>query len=146
MRSSESAFGLPNSPANRYYPTAHPLRGVAMKCFLQLTFAIAVILLAAQTAAAQEWSQPWARERIAKSPRHSEWATVKNGDRSVATLIVYPESKDKRPVVLVIHDIFGLSEWAQELADEVPTEGDSAVAPGLLSSMGADGGRTKECE
>jgi carboxymethylenebutenolidase len=102
------------------------------------------ILLSVQTVAAQEWSQPWARERIATSPRHSEWATVKHDGRNVETLIVYPESKDKRPVVLIIHEIFGLSDWAQELADEVAAAGYIAVAPDLLSGMAPNGGRTKD--
>src|SRR6202789_2479294 len=102
------------------------------------------MLLGAQTMAAQEWSQPWARERIAKSPRHSEWVTVKGDGRNVETLIVYPESKDKRPVVLIIHEIFGLSDWAQELADEVAAAGYIAVAPDLLSGMAPNGGRTKD--
>ena len=95
-------------------------------------------------AVAQEWSQPWARERIAKSPRHSEWVTVKHDGRNVDTLIVYPESKEKRSVVLVIHEIFGLSDWAQELADEVAAAGYIAVAPDLLSGMAPNGGRTKD--
>ena len=102
------------------------------------------IALCAQTVVAQEWSQPWARERIAKSPRHSEWVTVKHDGRNVETLVVYPESKEKRPVVLVIHEIFGLSDWAQELADEVAAAGYIAVAPDLLSGMGPNGGRTKD--
>ena len=102
------------------------------------------MLLGAQTMAAQEWSQPWARERIEKSPRHSEWVTVKHDGRNVETLVVYPESKDKRPVVLVIHEIFGLSDWAQELADEVAAAGYIAVAPDLLSGMAPNGGRTKD--
>ena len=67
------------------------------------------ILAGALPAGAQDWSQPWARARIDQSPRHSEWVTVKHGERSVETLVVYPESKEKRPVVLVIHEIFGLS-------------------------------------
>ena len=96
------------------------------------------------TMAAQEWSQPWTRERIAKSPRHSEWVTVKHDGRNVETLVVYPESKEKRPVVLVIHEIFGLSDWARELADEVAAAGYIAVAPDLLSGMAPNGGRTKD--
>src|SRR5262249_21248469 len=80
----------------------------------------------------------------AKSPRHSEWVSIKHDGRSVETLIVYPETKDKRPVVLVIHEIFGLSDWAQELADEVAAAGYIAVAPDLLSGMGPNGGRTKD--
>jgi carboxymethylenebutenolidase len=119
-----------------------------MKRFAGMLFGlIGVVMgmaLCAQTAAAQEWSQPWARERIAKSPRHSEWVTVKHDGRNVETLVVYPESKEKRPVVLVIHEIFGLSDWAQELADEVAAAGYIAVAPDLLSGLGPNGGRTKD--
>src|SRR5947208_10015535 len=115
-----------------------------MKRSATIAFTMIAIVIAAQTAAAQEWSQPWARERIAKSPRHSEWVTVKHDGRNVETLVVYPESKEKRPVVLVIHEIFGLSDWAQELADEVAAAGYIAVAPDLLSGMGPNAGRTKD--
>jgi carboxymethylenebutenolidase len=115
-----------------------------MKRFAGMILLVMAILLGARTTAAQEWSQPWARERIAASPRHSEWATVKHDGRKVETLIVYPESKEKRPVVLIIHEIFGLSDWAQELADEVAAAGYIAVAPDLLSEMAPNGGRTKD--
>ena len=115
-----------------------------MKRFAAIAFVLMGVLLGVQNVAAQEWSQPWARESIAKSPRHSEWVTVKHDGRSVDTLVVYPESKDKRPVVLVIHEIFGLSDWAQELADEVAAAGYIAVAPDLLSGMAPNGGRTKD--
>jgi carboxymethylenebutenolidase len=115
-----------------------------MKRFAGMMIVAMAMLLGAQTIAAQEWSQPWAQERIEKSPRHSEWVTVKHDGRNVETLVVYPESKDKRPVVLVIHEIFGLSDWAQELADEVAAAGYIAVAPDLLSGMAPNGGRTKD--
>jgi carboxymethylenebutenolidase len=108
-------------------------------------FFLAVALLVfAQPTYSQEWSQPWARARIDQSPRHHDWVTIKHDNRNVETLIVYPESKDKRPVVLVIHEIFGLSDWAQELADEVAAAGYIAVAPDLLSGMAPNGGRTKD--
>ena len=96
------------------------------------------LLIAAQAAAAQDW----ARAQLQKSPRHQEWVTVKHDGRSVETFVVYPESKDKRPVVLVIHEIFGMSDWVQELADEVAAAGYIAVAPDLLSGMGPNGGRS----
>jgi carboxymethylenebutenolidase len=115
-----------------------------MKRFAGMMLLVMGILLITQTIAAQEWSQPWARERIEKSPRHSEWITVKHDGRNVETFVVYPESKDKRPVVLIIHEIFGLSDWAQELADEVAAAGYIAVAPDLLSGMAPNGGRTKD--
>src|SRR6202451_4429768 len=114
-----------------------------MKRFAGMRLLAMWILSVTQTIAAQEWSQPWARERIEKSPRHSEWITVKHDGRNVETFVVYPESKDKRPVVLIIHEIFGLSDWAQELADEVAAARYVAVAPGLLSGMAPNGGRTK---
>jgi hypothetical protein len=69
---------------------------------------------------------------------------VKHDGRNLETLVVYPESKDKRPVVLLIHEIFGLSDWAQELADQVAAAGYIAVAPDLLSGMAPNGGRTKD--
>jgi carboxymethylenebutenolidase len=89
-------------------------------------------------------AQDWARQRIEKSPRHREWITIKHDGRSVETFVVYPESKEKVPVVLIIHEIFGLTDWAQEVADEVAAAGYIAVAPDLLSGMGPKGGRTPD--
>jgi len=115
-----------------------------MKRFAAVLFVFSAIFLVVESAAAQAWSQPWARERLAKSTRHHEWVTVKHGGRNVETFIAYPESNEKRPVVLIIHEIFGLSDWAQELADEVAAAGYLAVAPDLLTGMAPDGGRTKD--
>src|SRR6202162_5192200 len=115
-----------------------------MKRHASIIFALTAIAFTARTSAAQEWSQPWARERITKSPRHSEWVTIKHDGRNVETLVVYPESKEKRPVVLIIHEIFGLTDWAQELADEVAEGGYIAVAPALLPGMAPNGGRTSD--
>ncbi len=88
------------------------------------------------------WAQDWARIQLEKSPRHREWVTVKRDGRSIETFVVYPESKDKRPIVLLIHEIFGMSDWVQDLADQVAAAGYIAVAPDLLSGMGPNGGRT----
>ena len=89
-------------------------------------------------------AQDWARARVEKSPRHREWVTVKHDGRSVETFVVYPESKDKAPVVLVIHEIFGMTDWVQDLADQVAEAGYIAVAPDLLSGMGPNGGRSTD--
>src|ERR1700675_612669 len=113
-----------------------------MKRFAGMMLLVMGILLITQTIAAQEWSQPWAREQIEKCPRHSEWITEKHDGRNVETFVVYPESKDKRPVVLVIHEIFGMTDWVQDLADQVAAAGYIAVAPDLLSGMGPNGGRS----
>jgi carboxymethylenebutenolidase len=93
---------------------------------------------------AQVSAQDWAQAKLKHSSRHREWVTVKHDSRSVQTFVVYPESKDKRPVVLIIHEIFGLTDWAQELADEVAEAGYIAVAPDLLSGMAPNGGRTSD--
>jgi len=99
-----------------------------------------LILFAAQIASAQDW----AKATLEKSPRHREWVTVKHDNRSVETFVVYPESKSKTPVVLLIHEIFGSSDWMQDLADQVAAAGYIAVAPDLLSGMGPNGGRTSD--
>jgi carboxymethylenebutenolidase len=103
-----------------------------------LLFAAPLLLFAAPAASAQDW----ARAQVEKSPRHREWVSVKHGGRTVETLVIYPESKDKRPVVLVIHEIFGMTDWVEDLADQVAAAGYIAVAPDLLSGMGPNGGRS----
>src|SRR5436305_915401 len=100
---------------------------------LLVLFALGVVCLNAQD---------WARQQLEKSPRHREWVTVKHDGRAVETFVVYPESKEKTPVVLIIHEIFGLSDWVEDLADQVAAAGYIAVAPDLLSGMGPGGGRT----
>ena len=101
-------------------------------------FSLVMVLLAAHVVSAQDWAQA----TLKRSPRHQEWVTVKHGDRSVETFVVYPESKSKTPVVLVIHEIFGMTDWVQDLADQVAAAGYIAVAPDLLSGMGPNGGRS----
>jgi carboxymethylenebutenolidase len=104
----------------------------------RIAFVLVPFLLAASAASAQDW----ARARLDKSPRHREWVTVNHDGRAVQTFVVYPESKDKRAVVLVIHEIFGMTDWVQDLADQVAEAGYIAVAPDLLSGMGPNGGRS----
>jgi carboxymethylenebutenolidase len=106
----------------------------------RITLISLLILFAASFASAQDW----AKATLEKSPRHREWVTVKHGDRSVETFVVYPESNRKTPVVLVIHEIFGMTDWAQDLADQVAAAGYIAVAPDLLSGMGPNGGRSTD--
>src|ERR1043165_4122497 len=102
----------------------------------------AVSLLSLAGLALNLAAQDWARANVDKSPRHREWVTVKHDGRSVDTFVVYPEVSDKRPVVLIIHEIFGMTDWVQDLADQVAEAGYIAVAPDLLSGMGPNGGRT----
>ncbi len=100
--------------------------------------------LMAAFAAVSVSAQDWARDRVEKSPRHREWVTVKHDGRSVETFVVYPESKDKTPVVVLIHEIFGHTPWVEEVADEFAAAGYIVVAPDLLSGMAPNGGRTPD--
>ena len=89
-------------------------------------------------------AQDWAKARLENSPRHHEWVKVKSGDREVNCYVTYPEVKDKAPVVLVIHEIFGLTDWARSVTDELAENGYIAIAPDLLSGMAPGGGGTAE--
>jgi len=88
--------------------------------------------------------QDWAKQRVDKSPRHQEWVQVKNGSRTVNSFIVYPEVKTKATAVVVIHEIFGMSDWVRSLTDQVAEAGFIAIAPDLLSGMGPNGGGSSE--
>ena len=84
-----------------------------------------------------------AKDALAKSPRHGEWVDVAlPGGGKVVTWVVYPERKDKAGIVIVIHEIFGLSDWVRGVADQLAKEGFIALAPDLLSGMGPNGGGT----
>jgi carboxymethylenebutenolidase len=83
-----------------------------------------------------------ARARLDASPRHGEYAAVDVGGTPVKTWVVYPERKDKAPVVIVIHEIFGLTDWIKSVADQLAADGFIAVAPDLLSGKGPKGGGT----
>ncbi len=91
-------------------------------------------------AAISTYAQDWAKARLDASPRHHEYVTLKHDNRSVQAFVVYPEVKDKATVVVLIHEIFGLSDWAKEMADELAGQGFIVVAPDLLSGMGPNGG------
>src|SRR3982750_2257967 len=91
-------------------------------------------------------TQDWAKQRLAKSPRHQEWVKVKNGTREVNSFVVYPEIKNKATAVVVIHEIFGMSDWVQSLTDQLAEAGYVAIAPDLLSGMGPNGGGTSSLD
>src|SRR3954470_4309221 len=84
-----------------------------------------------------------ATDVLKNSPRHGEWVEVPMGETKIKTFVVYPEVKDKAPVVIVIHEIFGMSDWVRSVADQLAAEGFIAVAPDLLSGMGPNGGGTE---
>ncbi|WP_109485435.1 dienelactone hydrolase family protein [Occallatibacter savannae] len=106
-------------------------RTLAFSALLALPFAVV-----ATTAHAQDW----AKARLEASPRHREYVPLKVDNRTVQALVVYPEIKSKASVVIMIHEIFGLSDWAKEMADELAAEGYIVIAPDMLSGHGTNGG------
>src|ERR1700722_4085159 len=87
-------------------------------------------------------AQDWAKAKLEKSPRHGEWVKIKQGYREVDSFITYPEVKDKATAVVVIHEIFGLTDWARGVTDQLAEAGYIAIAPDLLSGLGPNGGGT----
>lgn len=72
--------------------------------------------------------------RLARSPRHGEWVMIRTGPSdSVKAWVVYPERATRAPVVLVVHEIFGLSTWVRGVADQLAADGFIAIAPDLLT-------------
>ncbi|MDX1675364.1 MAG: dienelactone hydrolase family protein [Longimicrobiales bacterium] len=122
----------------------HPDLPAVPRAVLACALFLALIPAGALPAAAQEgstasydWIPPGAdgaMEGLNRSPRHGEWAMVRleNGD-SVRSWVVYPERSDPAPVVVVIHEIFGLTNWVRAVADRLAAEGFIAIAPDLLT-------------
>jgi carboxymethylenebutenolidase len=109
-----------------------------------LTLAAALPARAAAPATALPPAEADAKKRLESSPRHGEYVdiTVANA-KPIRGYVVYPEVKDKAPVVIVIHEIYGLSDWVKSVADQLAADGFIAVAPDLLSGMGKDGAGTE---
>jgi carboxymethylenebutenolidase len=105
----------------------------------KLIVSVACLLLASVS-----FAQEWARERIQNSPRHLEWVSVKHDNREVKCCIGFPERKDKAPAVIVIHEIFGHTDWVQSVVDRLAEAGYIAIAPDLLSGMAPNGGGSSE--
>jgi carboxymethylenebutenolidase len=122
-------------PTSRLRSTLLPM---TLKIPRSLKLFAAALLLPLVTATIQ--AQEWAKTRLDASPRHHEYVSLKHGDRTVQAFVVYPEVKTKAPVVILIHEIFGLSDWAKEMADELAAQGFIVIAPDLLTGFGPNGG------
>ena len=73
--------------------------------------------------------------RLNTSPRHGEYQMIRTGPNdSIRAWVVYPERSTKAPVVLVVHEIYGLSNWVRAVADQLAADGFIAIAPDLLTS------------
>src|SRR2546428_13442649 len=92
------------------------------------------LMFAAQALLAEEYKD-FGKERLNSSPRHGEWVDIKSGDRTIKAFVVYPERKDKAPAVLVIQEIFGLTDWLRSMCDELAENGVIAIAPDFLNGQ-----------
>jgi len=88
----------------------------------------------AQSLPAQEYKD-FGKDRLNNSPRHGEWIDIKSGERAIKAFVVYPERKDKTPVVLVIQEIFGVTDGLRSLCDELAENGVIAIAPDFLNGQ-----------
>jgi carboxymethylenebutenolidase len=88
-----------------------------------------------------------AEAHLDASPRHGEWVeyAAGEGDR-VTAWVVYPERSGPAPVVVVIHEIYALTDWIRAVADQLAAEGFIAIAPDLLSGKGPEGGGTESVD
>lgn len=112
-----------------------------------VTLAAAAFAVGRATATAQGASSPAAAstqaglpasgndalQRLTDSPRHGEWVTVRSDADSIRAWVVYPERPDNAPVVVVVHEIFGMSAWVRAVADQLAADGFIAIAPDLLT-------------
>src|SRR5712664_4870843 len=99
-----------------------------------------IAVLSVLTVAAATPAQDWAKAKLEKSPRHLEWVKVKHDNREVNCSIAYPEVKNKATAVVVIHEIFGLTDWVRSVTDQLAEAGYIAIAPDLLSGKPGGGG------
>src|SRR5438128_796201 len=104
----------------------------------------AVSVIALLFAAGIVSPQDAAKARLEKSPRHGEWVKLQPGKREGQAFLVFPEVKEKATAVVVIHEIFGLTDWVRSVADQLAEVGYIAITPDLLSGMAPKGGGTSE--
>lgn len=89
-------------------------------------------------------AQEFVATALAASPRHSEWVDIpRSNGTPVRAFVVYPESKSKTGVVMVVHENRGLNDWARSVADQLAEDGFIAIAIDMLSGMGPGGGHTE---
>lgn len=87
------------------------------------------------------------KNELEESPRHGEWVTITAADdHEINAFIVFPEVKEPATSIIVIHEIFGLTDWIRLVADRLAADGFVAICPDLLSGMGPDGGGTESFE
>ena len=114
------------------------------KVFLSFSLLILLLGIGGSIGFAQTSGFPPAEEeakaRLNNSPRHGEWVSIDAGSGDmVDAWLVFPERSDNAPIVIVIHEIYGLTDWVRAVADQLAAEGFIAIAPDFLSGKGTGG-------
>ncbi|MFC8520753.1 dienelactone hydrolase family protein [Streptomyces sp. NPDC057257] len=88
----------------------------------------------------QQASQAFATEKLAASPRSSRWVSLRFHGQTMRAWVDYPVGKKNAPAVLVLHEVFGLTDSTRNTADEIAAMGYIAITPDMISGLGPDGG------
>src|SRR6266480_6748361 len=67
---------------------------------------------------------------------HAEYVKYLSGGDTVTAYLAYPERPAPAPAVIVIHEIFGMSDFIRQTTEQLAKDGFVAIAPDLLSRRG----------
>jgi carboxymethylenebutenolidase len=112
------------------------LTSIVSEDFMRRAFVLAVVCGLSVSSA---MGQDWAKAKLDKSTRHGEYVEFKAGRRNLQAFVTYPEVAHKATTVLVVYEIFGLTDWAKLAVDEFAAAGYIAIAPDFLSGSGNSG-------
>ena len=73
---------------------------------------------------------------VRPSDIHSEYVKYLSGKDTVTAYLAYPEKPNPAPAVIVIHEIFGMSDFIKQTTEQLAKDGFVAIAPDLLSRRG----------
>ena len=79
-------------------------------------------------------------QTVRPSDIHSEYVKFLSGRDTITAYLAYPERRDPAPAVIVIHEIFGMSDFIRQTTEQLAKDGFVALAPDLLSRRGGTPG------
>jgi carboxymethylenebutenolidase len=85
-------------------------------------------------------SVAWRILKLTQSPRKHELVKLPGGSRTLQAFVVYPETKENVPVIVMLPEDQGLTDWARMMADELSAMGNIVIVPDLLAGFGPNGG------
>src|SRR5439155_8804221 len=64
---------------------------------------------------------------------HAEYVKIASGRDTLTAYLAYPERREPAAAVVVIHEIFGMSDFIRHTTEQLAKDGFVAIAPDLLS-------------